>query len=135
MDGNDVFAVYAATREALERARAGDGPTLIEALTYRLGDHTTADEASRYRSNDEVEQWREKDPIVRLRRYLEREGVWDDEQQAMLEEQVLARVDSDVQAFEQMEPADPTEMFTSMYAEMPSHVREQMEILRQELGS
>lgn len=70
VDGNDIFAVYLATKEALERARAGNGPTLIECVTYRIGDHTTADDASRYRSQDEVEQWRKKDPIDRLRNYM-----------------------------------------------------------------
>ncbi len=135
VDGNDIFAVYVATMEALERARAGGGPTLIEALTYRLGDHTTADEASRYRSPDEVERWRAKDPIVRLRKYLTGEGLWDDEQEGVLLEQVQERVDADVAAYEGMPPADPSEMFSSMYADLPPHVREQMEELRQELGS
>ena len=70
VDGNDVFAVYQATHEALERARAGGGPTFIEAVTYRIGDHTTADDASRYRNKETVEQWKKKDPIDRLKRHL-----------------------------------------------------------------
>ncbi|HHT9152647.1 MAG TPA: thiamine pyrophosphate-dependent enzyme, partial [Candidatus Hypogeohydataceae bacterium YC40] len=74
VDGNDVFAVYKAAKEALNRARAGKGPTFIECVTYRLGDHTTADDSSRYRSREEVEQWRKKDPIERLRRYMEKGG-------------------------------------------------------------
>ncbi len=76
VDGNDVFAVYRATNEALMRAREGGGPTFIECLTYRLGDHTTADDASRYRSPEQVEQWKKKDPIERLRKYLEKGGLW-----------------------------------------------------------
>jgi len=77
VDGNDVLAVYRATREALERARAGGGPTLIEALTYRLGPHTTADDPSRYRDEAEVERWRALDPIERYRRFLLASGAAD----------------------------------------------------------
>lgn len=78
VDGNDVLAVYAVTRSAVERARAGGGPTLIEAMTYRVGPHSTADDASRYRSDDEVTAWRARDPIDRLARYLAAAGIADD---------------------------------------------------------
>jgi pyruvate dehydrogenase E1 component alpha subunit len=78
VDGNDVLAVYGATRDALDRARRGEGPTLIEAMTYRIGPHTTADDATKYRSDEEVERWRALDPIARYRRYLVREGIADD---------------------------------------------------------
>ena len=74
VDGNDVFAVYVAAEEAIERARSGGGPTLIEAVTYRLGDHTTADDATRYRTEEELEKWEGRDPILRLRRYLTANG-------------------------------------------------------------
>lgn len=78
VDGNDVLAVHAVTRAAVERARAGGGPTLIEAMTYRLGPHSTADDASRYRDESEVEAWRARDPIERLRLYLAGNGVAED---------------------------------------------------------
>ncbi len=78
VDGNDVFACLAVTRAALDRARSGNGPTLIEAYTYRMGAHTTSDDPTRYRGNDEVELWRARDPIARLRAYLTREGQADD---------------------------------------------------------
>jgi 2-oxoisovalerate dehydrogenase E1 component alpha subunit len=78
VDGNDVFACLAVTRAALERARTGNGPTLIEAYTYRMGAHTTSDDPTRYRGNDEVELWRSRDPIQRLRKYLDREGAADE---------------------------------------------------------
>ncbi len=78
VDGNDVFACLAVTRAALDRARTGNGPTLIEAYTYRMGAHTTSDDPTRYRGNDEVELWRTRDPIARLRAYLVREGQADD---------------------------------------------------------
>jgi pyruvate dehydrogenase E1 component alpha subunit len=78
VDGNDALAVYAVTRAAVERARAGEGPTLIEAVTYRMGPHSTADDPSRYRDESEVAAWRERDPIERLRRYLASVGMIDD---------------------------------------------------------
>ncbi|MBS2963265.1 pyruvate dehydrogenase (acetyl-transferring) E1 component subunit alpha [Actinocrinis puniceicyclus] len=78
VDGNDVFACLAVTRAALDRARSGNGPTLIEAYTYRMGAHTTSDDPTRYRGNDEVELWRTRDPIARLRAYLVREAQADD---------------------------------------------------------
>jgi len=135
VDGNDVFAMYVATTEALERARSGEGPTLIEAVTYRIGDHTTADEASRYRGDEEVEEWRARDPIDRLRRYMDRKGMWDEARQEALESEVKMWVNRQVEALEGMAPVGPEEIFRSMYAEMPLNLREQMEGLMQEVGS
>lgn len=126
VDGNDVFAVYRAASEALERARSGGGPTLIEAVTYRLGDHTTADDASRYRSDSEVAEWAARDPIVRLKSYLEANGMWDDRQELALADEVQAWVDRQVANLEEMPPQDPRDIFTHMYAELPPHLREQM---------
>ena len=133
VDGNDVFAVYAAATEALDRARRGGGPTLIEAVTYRLGDHTTADDASRYRSDDEVAAWERRDPILRLRRHLELRGLWDDARQAELDEQSRAWVDEQVQALEGMPPQSHEDLFTHMYGDMPPHLREQMASLAEEV--
>ncbi len=135
VDGNDVLAVYAATREALERARAGDGPTLIEAVTYRLGDHTTADEASRYRTSDEVEEWTLRDPVLRLRRYLETQGLWDDSQEAMLADEAAQWVDGQVKAMEEMVADSPAAIFEHMYAELPVNLKEQMGALMDEVQS
>ncbi len=132
VDGNDVFAVYSAARDAIELARTGGGPSLIEAVTYRLGDHTTADDASRYREPEELEKWEGRDPILRLRRYLESRELWDKDQEAVLSEEALGWVDQQVKKLEEMTPADPSEIFTSMYAELPSHLKEQMETLQGE---
>ncbi|HEX5948414.1 MAG TPA: thiamine pyrophosphate-dependent enzyme, partial [Actinomycetota bacterium] len=77
VDGNDVLAVYRATREATERARADGMPTLIEAVTYRMGPHSTADDRSRYQPEEEIERWRGLDPLFRFRKYLEAEGAID----------------------------------------------------------
>lgn len=82
VDGNDIFAMYAVTKEAVDRARRGDGPTLIEAYTYRMGAHTTSDDPTVYRKDEEVDEWRDKDPIDRLRKYMIEKGIWDDEKEA-----------------------------------------------------
>lgn len=135
VDGNDVFAVFSAATEAIERTRRGDGPSLIEAVTYRLGDHTTADDASRYRPDEELEKWEGRDPILRLRRYLVEQGLWDDDQETVLTEEAVSWVDGQVKALEEMEPQAPEEIFNSMYAEPPSHVTEQMQELLEEVRS
>ena len=100
VDGNDALAVYRATKAALERARSGGGPTLIEALTYRLMMHTTADDPKRYRSDNEVEQWWKRDPIPRLRGYMDKRGVWGARQEEALVKRVKAEVDDAVREFE-----------------------------------
>jgi pyruvate dehydrogenase E1 component alpha subunit len=135
VDGNDVFAVYAEATAAIERARNGGGPTLIEAVTYRLGDHTTADDASRYRSQEELEVWEGRDPILRLRRYMTAQAMWDDDQEAVLVEEAHGWVDAQVKILEEMPPQAPEAIFTSMYAEMPPHVAEQMQSLIEEVRS
>ncbi len=135
VDGNDAFAVYSATREALERARRGDGPTLIEAVTYRLGDHTTADDASRYRPSEELAEWEARDPIMRLRRWLEVEKLWDEARETALGEEIRGWVDEQVAAFEALTPAEPGEVFDFMYAELPPHLREQRDALVEEVQS
>src|SRR6185369_16866140 len=84
VDGNDLFAVVAVTRAAVERGRRGEGPTLIEAITYRMGGHSTSDDPNRYRETEAVEAWAARDPIERVRSYLEKRGVWNDAEQARL---------------------------------------------------
>jgi pyruvate dehydrogenase E1 component alpha subunit len=118
VDGNDVLAVYAASREAVDRARAGNGPTLIECVTYRLGMHTTADDPTKYRSEEEVKAWEQKDPLTRFRVYLESKKLFD----ASVDEQVDEEIARGVERFEAMPPADPLEMFDHAYAELPPHV-------------
>jgi len=133
VDGNDVLAVFVAAREALERARSGGGPTLLEALTYRMQDHTTADDAGRYRDPAEVQAWAERDPLVRLRRLLEARGEWSDGREAELRERVAGEVDGIVAAFEALPPPQPTDLFDHVYAELPWHLAEQRAALEQEV--
>jgi len=135
VDGNDVFAVYVAAREALDRARNGGGPTLIESVTYRLGDHTTADDAGRYRDPGEVEAWEERDPILRLRRFLEGRGLWDAQREDVLAAEAESWVEAQVEALEGMPAPDPGDIFRFMYGEMPPQVAEQMAELLEEVGS
>ncbi len=118
VDGNDVLAVYAASREAVERARAGDGPTLIECVTYRLAMHTTADDPSKYRAEDEVRAWERKDPLSRFAAYLQKRNLLDEG----LEETIDAEIAAAVQRFEDMPPPDPLVMFDHAYAELPPHL-------------
>jgi pyruvate dehydrogenase E1 component alpha subunit len=133
VDGNDVFAVYASASEAIERARSGGGPTLIEAVTYRLGDHTTADDASRYREDDEVAEWAERDPILRLRTFMEQRGWWDADREEQAQAEARSWVDAVVEKAEGMPPQDPADIFTHMYADLPPHLAEQMaEVLERE---
>ena len=127
VDGNDLFAVYLATSEAAERARRGEGPTLIECVTYRLSVHTTADDPSRYRSEEEVEQWQQRDPISRLQAYLRGRGLLDDDAVERLEDEVGQEID---QAWEETERRmqeldDPLPMFEHVYAEPPPYLEEQ----------
>jgi pyruvate dehydrogenase E1 component alpha subunit len=133
VDGNDVLAVYAASREAVDRARAGNGPTLIECVTYRLGMHTTADDPTKYRSEEEVKAWEQKDPLTRFRVYLEKKKLFD----PSVDEQVDEEIARGVERFEAMPPADPLEMFDHAYAELPPHVaaeRAEMAVRLQALG-
>jgi pyruvate dehydrogenase E1 component alpha subunit len=122
VDGNDVFAVYAATREAVDRARAGAGPTLIEALTYRMGPHSSADDPNRYRSRDAVDDWRRRDPVERMQRYLAEQGRWSADWQAEVEHEVAAEVERAVAAAEALPPPTFDEMLDGMYASLPSHL-------------
>jgi len=118
VDGNDVLAVYAAAKEAVDRARAGDGPTLIECVTYRLGVHTTADDPTKYRTNEEVAEWERKDPLTRFTAYLDKRGWLDNG----VEEAVDAEIAAAVQRFEAFGPADPLVMFDHAYADRPAHL-------------
>ncbi|MEX2222550.1 MAG: pyruvate dehydrogenase (acetyl-transferring) E1 component subunit alpha [Candidatus Rokuibacteriota bacterium] len=113
VDGNDVLAVYAASREAVERARRGDGPTLIECVTYRLGVHTTSDDPTKYRSAEEVEAWERKDPLTRFCAYLKERSLLEPD----VEETADAEIARGVQAFEAVAPPDALGMFDHVYGQ------------------
>ena len=130
IDGNDLLAVSSAMRTALERARTGGGPTFIEAVTYRMGPHSTSDDPSRYRSQVEVDSWAAKDPLQRLRKHLVRLGVVSDASDADLEAELTAEITSAVDEVEAMPPAARESLVVDVYAEMPWHLREALESLK-----
>jgi 2-oxoisovalerate dehydrogenase E1 component alpha subunit len=134
VDGNDAIAMVEVTRRLLERARAGQGPALLETLTYRLSDHTTADDASRYRSEEELEAHRREEPIGRLRRHLENLGAWSDKQEKALHADCAEQVDAAVRAYLDIVPEPPGAMFDHLYAELPAALRGQRESLDRGAG-
>jgi len=134
VDGNDVFAVYRVTAEALERARTAHEPTLIEAHTYRVMDHTTSDDARRYRDENEVEEWRSRDPIERLARYMRARGLLDDGAATEALAEADQKVAEAVAAFEAIQPPGPEEIFAHVYADLTPPLAEQQAELRARLA-
>ena len=134
VDGNDVIAVYDRFSKALDRARNGDGPTLIEPLTYRIRDHTTADDAGRYRPDGEVERHRALDPIDRLKKYLVAQGAWSEQQDEKLVADTTAQVDRAAQAYLDV-PARPAQtIFDCLYQTLPRAYQAQAETLAETLA-
>ncbi len=125
VDGNDVFAVRQMVCEALETARHGGGPSVIEALTYRLSDHTTADDASRYRPAAEVKEAWSVEPLTRLREYLFRSGTWSQAQEQALLKDCAHQVDAAVGEYLHTAKQSTDSMFDYLFAELPLHLREQ----------
>ena len=111
VDGNDVLAMYLATKEAIDRARAGDGPTLIEAVTYRLLMHTTADDPTRYRTQEEQAEWEDRDPLKRFRAYLRSRGIWTPEWQDELEKDAKRVIDEAIEKAENLSDRPPEALF------------------------
>ncbi|HEX7907693.1 MAG TPA: pyruvate dehydrogenase (acetyl-transferring) E1 component subunit alpha [Paraburkholderia sp.] len=126
VDGNDVIAVHHVVHAALAKARRGDGPTLIEALSYRLGDHTTADDATRYRESEVLSQQWQNEPLLRLRTYLTHMNVWDKAQDEQLGRACLAQVEQAVDAYLAVAPPDTAAMFDHLYESLPVALREQL---------
>ncbi len=130
VDGNDFIETYLATRVAVEKARSGGGPTLIECLTYRVGPHSTSDDPSQYRDPAEVEAWRDRDPLLVLERRMREAGAWDDSWVAdAMEETRLEVLEASEASEHEAQPARET-MFTDVYASMPWHLVEQLEEAR-----
>ncbi|MCF6263170.1 MAG: pyruvate dehydrogenase (acetyl-transferring) E1 component subunit alpha [Xanthomonadales bacterium] len=132
VDGNDYIASHLVMEEAIERARNGEGASVIEMITYRLTDHTTADDASRYRENAEVEEAWKSEPIARLRKYLESEGQWDDKKQSKLEKEVAEVIDVAVKEYLNTPSPGIASMFDYMYAELPHDLQAQKEFALKE---
>jgi pyruvate dehydrogenase E1 component alpha subunit/2-oxoisovalerate dehydrogenase E1 component alpha subunit len=129
LDGNDVCGLYLAFQRAAARARAGLGPTFLECVTYRTGPHSTSDDPSLYRSEAEVNQWRERDPIARLARSLESQGALSAARSRALDDELLVELDAALEVAEAAPPPLRSSLFDEVYAELPGHLLEQ----RQEL--
>ena len=130
VDGNDLLAVHRASREAVEKARGGGGPTMIEAVTYRMGGHSTADDPRRYRDEREVAEWSARDPIVRFRRYLEARGLWADPDEEEAKAEVERSIESMIQEEEEVGPPPLETMVEDVFADVPWHLAEELEELR-----
>lgn len=133
VDGNDVLATYAVTRAAVDRARRGDGPALVEAVTYRMEAHTTADDPTRYRTPEELAEWQARDPIARFETYLEREGLLDDDFRSAIDNEAQAYATRMREEVYDAEHGDPLELFDHVYADPPPSYAEQRAMLAREL--
>ena len=127
VDGNDIFAVYKATKEALDNARNGNGSTLIECETFRINDHTTSDDAKKYRNEKDVEEWRKKDPIIRLVKYMKSIKLWNEEYGRKTSEKMNKDVENAVLKYENTKLPLVTDMFDYVFSELTPNLKEQRE--------
>lgn len=134
IDGMDPLAVYQATRDAVSRARAGDGPTLIEAICYRYGPHATADDPSLYRNADEVESWRGRDPLLRMRLFLERQDLWGESSEQQLLSEAGEAFDAALGRLEDQEPVDRSSIVRQAYDRIPESLVDQLHELQRLAG-
>ena len=130
VDGNDFLATYAVVRDAIDVARSGGGPTFIEAVTYRMGPHSTSDDPARYRSDAEVAAWARKDPLDRLRKHLIVMGLLTGADDVAIEAELTAEIAAAVNEVEPMPPPERASLMSDVYAELPWHLREQREELQ-----
>lgn len=125
VDGNDVAATYDVIKTAIDKAREGQGPCLIEAVTYRLCDHTTADDASRYRDAGELEKAWKEEPVIRLKRYLIEQALWSEEKELAVTEQIKTQIENEVAYYTQKAKAPLSDMFNYHYAKLPAALQKQ----------
>jgi pyruvate dehydrogenase E1 component alpha subunit len=118
IDGNDLVAVWVETRKALEAARAGEGPTLLEAITYRVAPHTSSDDPGRYRSEEEVAPWLQRDPLLRMKKLLEHLGLWSEEEEAKLQHELAEEFDAAVAEADRADLPQPWEIVEHVFARM-----------------
>lgn len=130
VDGNDVLAVYGAVKAAADKARRGEGPTLVELLTYRVGAHTTSDDPSRYRDESVTLEWKtRRDPIQRMRAFLTQRGLWSEERDAELIKSILEEIKAAVTSAEACPPPDKGSLFEDVFSELPWQLKEQRDTL------
>ncbi|HHW81329.1 MAG TPA: pyruvate dehydrogenase (acetyl-transferring) E1 component subunit alpha [Bacteroidales bacterium] len=124
VDGNDIFAMHVAYKEAAEHARSGKGPILIEALTYRRGAHTTSDDPTKYRTKEEEDKWALTDPLVRLKKYMDEKGIWKEDEEKLIAK-YKKEVDKQFLEAENFGPYPLNEVFDFMYTDMPEDLKRQ----------
>jgi pyruvate dehydrogenase E1 component alpha subunit/2-oxoisovalerate dehydrogenase E1 component alpha subunit len=129
VDGNDVLAVYRSVKDAVARARAGGGPTFVESYTYRIGAHSTSDDPTRYRSEEEVKRWAEKDPIDRLRKYLLKTRELDEAEERRIEAELMDEISRAIETVEKLGPPRRETLFEDVYEKLPWHLAEQRDEL------
>lgn len=127
VDGMDVLACYLVMKDVVERARSGVGPALVEMQVYRYGPHSSSDDDSRYRSKEDVQSWRKRDPIIRMQRFLKKQGLWSEKQDKIWREELEASLNKDVETLEVSPEVPFAWMFEDVFAEMPEHLLEQRE--------
>ncbi len=132
VDGNDVLAVQAVASEAIEWARSGNGPVFVELITQRMGPHSTADDPTRYRPNELLEPWKQKDPLHRFRSYLEGRGLWTEADETRAWAEADARINAAIERVEPVGPPPLESIVEDVYAEVPWHLREQLDELKRE---
>lgn len=126
VDGNDIVAVYKVVKDAVDKARSGGGPSLVECYTYRLDDHTTADDASRYRTDEEVEAWKAREPLIRLRLFMEKKGWWTKEYEEAVTKKAQETVDSEIKKAEGYTPPDPADIIKYTYKELTPRQKKEL---------
>ena len=125
VDGNDLLAVRKVVQEAVQRARAGEGPTLIEAKTFRMGGHSTSDDPSRYVPAEEIEYWRARDPIKRFEKFLGAQGLWTEELGGQMRQEATERISAAAKEAQAVGQPGLETIFSDVYAELPAHIRRQ----------
>ena len=126
VDGNDILAVYSVTKAAVERARNGEGPTFIEAVTYRRLGHSSSDDPTKYRDESEVKAWEQKDPVDRFRKFLTARGLWDETKETALKERIAKAVNDAIAAAEGVGPPADETLVTDVYAQVTPQLKEQL---------
>ncbi|MHB1908790.1 MAG: pyruvate dehydrogenase (acetyl-transferring) E1 component subunit alpha [Nitrososphaerales archaeon] len=125
VDGNDLLAVYSSVKDAVDKARNGSGPVLIECVTYRLGSHSTADDWKKYRTEDEVEKWKKRDPLRRLKIHLESMKLWNEEKENELRSRIENEINSTISESEKLPLPSPETLFTDVYSTLTQNLAEQ----------
>ncbi len=131
IDGNDIFSVLSAMKHAIEKARAGNGATLIECVTYRLNDHSSADDQKRYREQAEVETWKKKEPVERLKKFMIAKGLWSEKFEHDIIAEAAALVEKSIKDAESVSSLQLDDLFKHTFAEMPWNLKEELEELKE----